>query len=62
MLISRLSRKSFKVVNLTMINHTQKPIRLMKTVAMDIKLYLATMISIQGLLRCIWERMLYIGF
>ena len=27
--------KKFKVVNLTMINHTQKPIRLMKTVVME---------------------------
>ena len=46
MLISRLSRKRFKVVNLTMINHTQKPIRLMKTVAMDTKSYVTITISI----------------
>ena len=59
---SRLSRKRFKAVNLTMINHTQKPIRLMKTAAMDIRLYVAMMISTQSLLRCIGKRMLYIGF
>ena len=46
MLISRLSRKRFKVVNLMMISHTQKPIRLMKTVAMDIKSYIAIKINI----------------
>ena len=46
MLISRLSRKRFKVVNLTMINHTEKPIRLMKTVAMDIKSSVAIKINI----------------
>ena len=38
--------KRFKVVNLTMINHTLKPIRLMKTVAMDIKSYVAIKIII----------------
>ena len=43
---SRLSRKRFKVVNLTMINHTQKPIRLMKTVVMDIKSSVAMKINI----------------
>ena len=46
MLISRLSRKRLKVVNLTMINHTQKPNRLIKTVAMDIKSYVAVKINI----------------
>ena len=59
MLISRLSRKRFKVVNLTMINHTQKPIRLMKTAAMDIRLYVAMMISTQSLLRCIGKDAVY---
>ena len=43
---SRLSRKRFKVANLTMINHTQKPIRLMKAVAMDTKSYVAMMADI----------------
>ena len=38
--------KRFKVVNLTMINHTQKPIRLWKTVAMDIKSSVAIKIYI----------------
>ena len=62
MLISRLSRKRFNVVNLSIINHTLKPLRLMKTAAMDIRLYVAIMISTQSLLRCIGERILYIGF
>ena len=35
-----------KFVNLTMINHTQKPIILMKTVAMDTKSYVAMMTNI----------------
>ena len=43
-------------------NHTQKPIRFIKTVAMDIRQYVTMMISTQSLLRCIGERMLYIGF
>ena len=60
--ISKLSRKSYKVVDRTITNHTPKPIRLIKTVAMDIRLYVAMMISTQSLLRCIGERMLYIGF
>ena len=62
MLISRLLQKRFKVVDRTITNHTPKPIRLIKTVAMDIRLYVAMMISSQSLLRCIGERMLYIGF
>ena len=36
--IYALSRKRFKVVNLTMISHTQKPIIRMKTMAMDMLL------------------------
>ena len=51
-----------KKVDRMITNHTPKPIRLMKTVAMDIRLYVAMMISTQSLLRCIGERMLYIGF
>ena len=39
-------RKRFKVVSLTMINHTRKPIRLMKTVAMDKKSYVPIKINI----------------
>ena len=39
-------KKRFKVVNLTMINHTQKPIRLMKIVVMDIKSSVAIKINI----------------
>ena len=39
-------QKRFKVVTLTLINHTQKPIRLMKTVVMDTKSYVAMMINI----------------
>ena len=46
MLISRLSQNRFRVVNLTIINHTQKPIRLMKTVAMDIKSHVIIKIDI----------------
>ena len=42
--ISKLSRKRYKVVDRTITNHTPKPIRLMKTVAMDIKLYVAMLI------------------
>ena len=45
-----------------MINHTQKPIRLMKTVAMDKRVDVVMMISTQSLLRSAGERMLYIGF
>ena len=44
--ISRLSRKSYKVVDRTIINHTPKPIKIMKTVVMNIWLYVATMTNI----------------
>ena len=46
MLISRLSRKQYKAVDRTITNHTLKPIKIMKTVAMDIKSYVATKINI----------------
>ena len=50
----RISKETFEdQMNLLLI---------MKTVAMDIRLYVAMMISTQSLLRCIRERMLYIGF
>ena len=52
MLILRLSRKRCKVVDKAkrwrrrrIRNHTLKPIRLMKTVAVDIRSYVATMIN-----------------
>ena len=45
--------KRFKVVNLTMINRTPKPIRLMKTVVMDIKSYVAIKINIVSQFKCI---------
>ena len=58
MLVSRLSQKRFKVVNLTMINHAPKPIRLMKTaVAMDIKSYVAIKINIVNQFKCIGVKM-----
>ena len=46
MLISRLSRKRLKIVNLTMTSHAQKPIRLIKTVVMDTKSSVAIKINI----------------
>ena len=46
MRISKLSQKRCKVVDRTMTNHTPKLIRLMKTVAMDIKSYVAMKINI----------------
>ena len=49
--------KRFKVVNLTMINHTLKPIRLMKTVAMDIKSYVAIKINIVNQFKYIGVKM-----
>ena len=44
--ISRLSRKRYKVVDRTITNHTLKPIKIMKTVAIDIRSYVATKINI----------------
>ena len=44
--ISKLSRKRYKVVDRTITNHTPKPIRLMKTVAMDTKSSVATKTNI----------------
>ena len=51
--ISRLSHKRYKVANKVkkrrmrrIRDHTRKPIRLTKTVAMDIRLYVATMTNI----------------
>ena len=46
--ISKLSRKRCKVVDRIMTNHTPKFIRLMKTVAMDIKSYVAIKINMGG--------------
>ena len=49
--------KRFKVVNLKMINHTQKPIRLMKTVVMDIKSSVAIKINIENQFKRIGVKM-----
>ena len=44
--ISKLSRKGYKVVARTITNYTPKPIRLMKTVAMDTMSSVATKTNI----------------
>ena len=46
MQILKLSRKKCKVVDRTITNHTLKPIRLMKAVAMDTTSYVAIMTHI----------------
>ena len=60
MLILRLSRKRYKVANKVkrwkrrrIRDHTLKPIRLMKTVAVGIRSYVATMTNIANQSRCL---------
>ena len=60
--ILRLSRKRYKVVNkvkkrrrIRIGDHTPKPVRLTKTVAMDIRLYVATMTNIVNTLASIYR-------
>ena len=51
--ISKLSRKRYKVVDRKITNHTPKPIRIMKTVAMDTKSSVATKTNIVNQSKCI---------
>ena len=59
MLISRLSRKRYKVVDRTITNHTLKPTKIMKTVAMDIRSYVATKINIVNQFKDIEVKVLF---
>ena len=55
----RLSQEKYKVVDRTITTHTLKPIKIMKTVAMDIRLYVATNINIVNQFKDLVVKMLF---
>ena len=59
MLIFRLLQKKYKDVNQTLINHILKQIKTIKTVGMDIRLFVVMIINIPNQLKFIDEKMLY---
>ena len=59
MLIFRLLQKKYKDVNQTLINHILKHIKTIKTVGMDIRLFVVMIINIPNQLKFIEEKMLY---